>query len=90
MLSVKGTDEFSDEHPNLRRSKRTRFTRKLNMGEKPIYDRDENGDYVLVGVQKGYTADPLCKKFGTFNKDTAMEMQKREAREFIFWVAPNT
>jgi hypothetical protein len=54
------------------------------MGEKPIYERDENGDLNLVGVKEGYTADPLCKKFHTFNKDAALEMQKKEARKF--WI----
>lgn len=80
---MKGTDEFASEHPHLRRSTRTRFSRHLAMGEKPIYERDENGDYNLVGVRKGYTADPLCKKFGTFNKDEAMEMQKEQTRKWL-------
>jgi hypothetical protein len=81
-ILVKGSDEFVEEHLNLRRSKRTRFNRKLVCGERPIYERDENGDYNIVGVSSGYTADPLCKKFNTFDKDTAMERQKEERSNF--------
>jgi len=77
---IPASERLTDYQPHLRRSKRTRFHRPLVLGEKPIYERDENGDYNLVGVSSGYTADPLCKKFNTFDKDTAMERQKQERK----------
>ncbi|KAI6204857.1 hypothetical protein M3Y94_00725500 [Aphelenchoides besseyi] len=73
-----GADEIRAQHPELRRSTRTRLSRPCNraLGERPIYACDSQGNFCLVGVQEGRTADPLCKKWGTFDKEKAIEMDK--------------
>ncbi|KAI6172988.1 hypothetical protein M3Y98_01033800 [Aphelenchoides besseyi] len=81
-----GADEIRDQHPELRRSSRTRLSRPCNrgLGERPIYARDSQGNFCLVGVQEGRTADPLCKKWGTFDKEKAIEMDKAAGKRRRF------
>lgn len=69
-------------NPALRRSTRTRLTRACNrgLGERPIYERDAEGNFRLIGVQEGRTADPLCKKWGTFDKDKAIQMNRESTK----------
>ncbi|KAI6223937.1 hypothetical protein M3Y95_00829700 [Aphelenchoides besseyi] len=73
-----GADETRAQHPKLRRSSRTRLRRPCSYGlcERPIYARDSQGNFCLIGVQEGRTANPLCKKWGTFDKEKAIEMDK--------------
>ncbi|KAI6242191.1 hypothetical protein M3Y99_00260100 [Aphelenchoides fujianensis] len=69
-----------DENPNptLRRSTRIRPSRPCNplFGERLLYERDADGNLHLVGVQEGRTADPLCIKWGTFDKQKALQMER--------------
>ncbi|KAI6221370.1 hypothetical protein M3Y99_01553400 [Aphelenchoides fujianensis] len=74
--------ENDNPNPALRRSTRTRLTRACNrgLGERPLYARDADGNFRLVGVQEGRTADPLCRKWGTFDKDKALQLDRDAAQ----------
>ncbi|KAI6172956.1 hypothetical protein M3Y98_01030400 [Aphelenchoides besseyi] len=85
-----GADEIRDQHPELRRSSRTRLGRPYShgLGERPIYGRDSQGNICLIGVQEGRMAGPLCKKWRTFdnkaiNMDKAAEKRRRYAIQLI-------
>ncbi|KAI6180616.1 hypothetical protein M3Y98_00739900 [Aphelenchoides besseyi] len=79
---VVGSDENRNQHPEIRRSNRVRLSRTCNrgIGERPIYVRDLDGNFSLVKVQEGRTADPLCKKWKTFDKQKAIELDRESKK----------
>uniref|UniRef100_A0A914Z3T6 Uncharacterized protein n=1 Tax=Panagrolaimus superbus TaxID=310955 RepID=A0A914Z3T6_9BILA len=67
----------SIEHPNLRRSKRTRVrTLRRDLGEQPVYELDENRLPVLVGVTQVEIKNPRAQKYLT--ADTALQNQREK------------
>uniref|UniRef100_A0A0N4ZSV2 Fanconi anemia group M protein n=1 Tax=Parastrongyloides trichosuri TaxID=131310 RepID=A0A0N4ZSV2_PARTI len=59
-------DEDQHQFLNLRRSKRNRIPPvDGTLLQKPLYERDQNGDLTLVGVSDVEVSDPLFTKFGT-------------------------
>uniref|UniRef100_A0A1I7S3E0 PP1-binding domain-containing protein n=1 Tax=Bursaphelenchus xylophilus TaxID=6326 RepID=A0A1I7S3E0_BURXY len=71
---VVGADEFASDH-NLRRSTRTRPTRRLNhgAGERLIYSPGGS----VIGIEQGKIYHPLCIKYNTPDLAKAFEMDKK-------------